>query len=117
MIDFKNTYSFDYRQSESIRIMQKYPDRIPIICQKSKSANSTCPIIDKQKYLVPHDLSIGQYMYILRKRLHLSSEKALYIFINGTIPSVGNLIKNIYHEHKDPDGFLYIYYNLENTFG
>jgi GABA(A) receptor-associated protein len=117
MTDFKNKYSFEHRKAESNRILTKYPDRIPIICQKSKSANSTCPIIDKQKYLVPVDLSIGQYMYIIRKRLLLSSEKALYIFINGTIPSVGKLINNIYHEHKDVDGFLYIYYNLENTFG
>ena len=117
MTDFKNKYSLEHRKAESNRIINKYPDRIPIICQKSKSANITCPIIDKQKYLVPGDLTIGQYIYIIRKRLQITSEKALYIFVNGTIPNVGKLIANTYQEHKDVDGFLYIYYNFENTFG
>jgi GABA(A) receptor-associated protein len=117
MTDFKITYDFNHRLAESNRILIKYPDRIPVICQKNKYANSGCPTIDKQKYLVPGDLTIGQFIYIIRKRLHLSAEKALYIFINGTIPNVGKIMSSIYEEHKDSDGFLYIYYNLENTFG
>lgn len=117
MTDFKIIYDFNHRLAESNRILLKYPDRIPIVCQKNKRANALCPTIDKQKYLVPGDLSIGQFIYIIRKRLKLSSEKALFIFINGTIPNVGKLISTIYEEHKDKDGFLYIYYNLENTFG
>ena len=117
MTDFKNKYSFEQRKSESHRIINKYPDRIPLICQKSKTANKSCPAIDKQKYLVPQDITVGQFIYIIRQRLKLSSEKALYIFINGTIPSVGRLITDVYKEHTDEDGFLYIYYNFENTFG
>lgn len=117
MDDFKYKYDFNHRKSESVRIVSKYVDRIPVICQKNKNAPLTCPTIDKQKYLVPNDLSIGQFMYIIRKRLQLSPEKALYIFINGTIPNVGKLMSTIYNEHQDADGFLYIYYNLENTFG
>ena len=117
MTDFKTKYDFTQRQSESNRILNKYPDRVPIICQKIKRANNSCPTIDKEKYLVPNDLSVGQFIYIIRKRLQLSSEKALYIFINGCIPNVGSLMSHIYKEHQETDGFLYIYYNLENTFG
>jgi len=117
MTDFKDKYDFNQRLSESQRILFKYPDRIPIICQKNKRASVDCPIIDKQKYLVPSDLSVGQFIYIIRKRLKLKQDKALYIFTNGNIPNVGKMISNVYAEHKDSDGFLYIYYNLENTFG
>jgi GABA(A) receptor-associated protein len=47
----------------------------------------------------------------------LSSEKALFVFINGTIPAMNALLSQIYREHQDEDGFLYINYNTENTFG
>ena len=51
MTDFKNKYDFNQRKSESTRILAKYPDRIPIICQKNRIASRDCPNIDKQKYL------------------------------------------------------------------
>jgi GABA(A) receptor-associated protein len=47
----------------------------------------------------------------------LPSEKALYIFVNGTIPPINKLMSKIDEDNKDNDGFVYFYYNLENTFG
>ena len=34
-MNFKNKYSLKYRVEESSRILLKYPDRVPIICEKS----------------------------------------------------------------------------------
>jgi hypothetical protein len=31
--------------------------------------------IDKKKYLVPMDLTVGQFVYVIRKRIKLSPEK------------------------------------------
>lgn len=31
---FKDEYSLEQRKAESDRIRQKYPDRIPVICEK-----------------------------------------------------------------------------------
>lgn len=114
--EFTRTYTFEERTIESSRVLQKYPDRIPIICEKNSRAND-CPEIDKKKYLVPHDLTMGQFMYVIRKRLKLQSEEAIFLFINGTIPSSSSLVGNIYAQYKDKDGFLYITYAKENTFG
>ena len=80
---FKNKYSFESRKSESKRIMERYPDRIPIIVEKSK--NSDIKEIDKKKYLVPRDLTVGQFIFVIRKRIDLSSEQAIYIFINNKL--------------------------------
>ena len=33
-VDFRDKFSFNKRQDEAYRIMEKYPDRIPIICEK-----------------------------------------------------------------------------------
>ena len=51
-MSFKTKYSFENRVSESGRIRSKYPDRIPIICEKASKKSDT-PDIDKNKYLVP----------------------------------------------------------------
>jgi GABA(A) receptor-associated protein len=49
--------------------------------------------------------------------MQLPHEKALFLFINGFIPSTSQHIGDIYSFHKDQDGFLYITYSYENTFG
>ena len=112
-----------------------------MICEKAD--RSDIPDIDKKKYLVPADLTVGQFVYVIRKRIKLSPEKAIFIFINNVLPPTGTackmmssycmllsnlqmvcvyicsaaLMSNIYEEQKDVDGFLYITYSGENTFG
>jgi GABA(A) receptor-associated protein len=112
---FKNDYSFEDRCDESKRILIKFSQRIPIICEKNKK--SKLLDIDKKKYLIPIDFTVGQFMYVIRKRLLLPPDKAIFIFINGIIPSCSSTIINIYDMHKDSDGFLYVTYDDENVFG
>jgi len=112
---FRNNYDLTKRKSESTRIKLKYPKRVPIICEKNN--NSDIPDIDKNKYLVPMDLTVGQFLYVIRKRIKLNPEKALFLFINNTIPSSSQLLSKIYQDYEDEDGFLYIIYSSENTFG
>ena len=116
-ISFKHEFRFQDRLDEARRVLNKYPDRIPIICERSLTATIDCPIIDKRKYLVPRDLTMGQFLYVIRKRLRLLPEKALFLFVNGTIPPTTSLINEVYNRHKDDDGYLYISYAQENTFG
>jgi GABA(A) receptor-associated protein len=116
-MDFIEKYRFEERRSESSRILLKYPDRVPVICQRARGASRICPIIDKQKYLIPTDLTLGQFIWVIRKRLSIPPETALFMFTNGTILPVSKIIKSVYDEYKNVDGFLYMYYNLENTFG
>mmetsp|Transcript_16102 Transcript_16102/g.18233 ORF Transcript_16102/g.18233 Transcript_16102/m.18233 type:complete len:120 (-) Transcript_16102:111-470(-) len=115
MARFKNEHQFEKRSSEARRIREKYPDRIPVICERDQ--RSDIPDIDKKKYLVPQDLTVGQFVYVIRKRIQLSPEKAIYIFINNVLPPTAALMSSIYEEQKDEDGFLYITYSGENTFG
>jgi GABA(A) receptor-associated protein len=115
-MNFKKNYSFEYRLAESSRITTKYPDRIPIICEKATSQRDI-PTIDKNKYLVPFDLTIGQFVYVIRKRMKLKSEEALFLFISNFIAPSSCSLYELYHKFKDPDGFLYIQYSKENVFG
>lgn len=113
---FKTQYSFEHRINEADRIRTKYPDRIPVIVELKEGSNNT-PDIDKKKFLVPKDLTVGQFIYVIRKRVQISAEQALFIFIDDIIPSSNSVMNDIYNEHKDEDNFLYVTYTGENTFG
>jgi GABA(A) receptor-associated protein len=47
---------------------------------------------------------------VIRKRIKLSPEKAIFIFVDEVLPPTAALMSSIYEEHKDEDGFLYITY-------
>merc|ERR1719252_232641 len=103
---FKTEHTLEKRTAEAKRIRSKYPDRIPVICEKAKG--SDIPDIDKKKYLVPADLTVGQFVYVVRKRIKMSAEKAIFIFINNVLPPTAMLMSEVYADKKDEDGFLYI---------
>lgn len=77
-------YSSEQRKRESRQILLKYPDRVPVVVQRAP--NSTLVDLDKHKFLVPYEVTVAQFMWILRQRLTLSHNKAIYIFINKTLP-------------------------------
>ncbi|CAI0418177.1 unnamed protein product [Linum tenue] len=112
---FKQEHDHEKRKAEAARIREKYPDRIPVIVEKAE--RSEIPNIDKKKYLVPADLTVGQFVYVIRKRIKLSAEKAIFIFVDNVLPPTGAIMSAIYEEKKDEDGFLYVTYSGENTFG
>tara|TARA_Y100000287_G_C14104926_1_gene297082 strand:+ start:241 stop:621 length:381 start_codon:yes stop_codon:yes gene_type:complete len=113
--NYKTQKTFDERLEESTKIMEKHSDKIPIII--SKYNKSDLNNIDKNKFLVPNDMTLTQFIYTIRKRIKLDSSKALFFFINNTVPKNSAPLGELYNLHKDKDGFLYITYNSENTFG
>ena len=56
-------------------------------------------------------------MYVIRKRIKLAPEKAIFIFCNKDLPHTADLMQRVYETHKAEDGFLYVEYSGENTFG
>ena len=56
-------------------------------------------------------------MYVIRKRLKLNSSDALYLFANGHIMTCSNILSVAYDNYRDSDGFLYLKYSKESTFG
>ncbi|XP_059940675.1 gamma-aminobutyric acid receptor-associated protein-like 2 isoform X1 [Mesoplodon densirostris] len=81
---FKEDHSLEHRCVESAKIRAKYPDRVPVIVEKV--SGSQIVDIDKRKYLVPSDITVAQFMWIIRKRIQLPSEKAIFLFVDKTVP-------------------------------
>ena len=82
MTNYKITKTFEERSNESKEIINKYPNRIPLIVEKLDNKNDNIiPKIDKNKYLVPDDLTVGQLVYVVRKRIKITPEKAILYFV------------------------------------
>lgn len=113
------------RFEDSQKVLKQYPDRVPIIIGPgSKNA----PDIATHKFLVPKQLSVGQFLYTIRSRIKLMPDQALFLFVvtfdsrgnmlNSIIASSSKTIAQIHHEYADTnDGFVYMKYDLESTFG
>ena len=112
---FKEKYNYDIRKLESNKILNKYPSRIPVIVEKSKGCQLNN--IDKIKYLVPKDLNMNQFIFVIRKRIQLKSSESIFLMINNQLCPSNKLMSEIYEDLGDKDGFLYIHYTSENTFG
>ena len=73
--------------------------------------------LDKKKYLVPSDLTVGQFYFLIRKRIQLRPEDALFFFVNNVIPPTSATIGSLYQKHREDDFFLYIAYSDESVYG
>ena len=62
-------------------------------------------------------MTLTQFTFVIRKRLTLDSSKALFFTINNKMEAANKTISDIYNDEKHEDGFLYIVYSAENTFG
>jgi GABA(A) receptor-associated protein len=113
--EFKKN-SFEARLEESTKIKEKYVDRIPVIIEKHISATNIAKI-DKSKYLVPSSMTLAQFLVVIRKRVQLAPEQSIFFFINNTLQPTSSTMSEIYNNFHDKDGFLYLNYTSENTFG
>lgn len=108
---FKLEHPYDVRKAESMRIIHKYPTKIPIILEEVGSRKY-------HKYLIRDHMTVGELLYSIRLNIGIKSSDAVYIYVNNTyIPTNNEILKNIYNTNKDDDGYLYIMIAKENTFG
>ena len=103
---------------DSKKIMEKYPGYYPIYCYSDDFQ------LGKNKYLVHGSMSFGQFMYVVKKKIKLRPEEAVFFLIkNGNnkgeiLPKNSDLITSIYTNHYCPEiGCIYTQIVKENTFG
>jgi GABA(A) receptor-associated protein len=116
MFESFKQHSLFLRKEQATRLLIKYPNRIPVILERYQNSTSA-PLIDKNKFLVPRDATVGTFVFIVRKRLQMNEKQALFLFCSSSIPPVYETIAQVYERNKDEDGFLYMCYTTENTFG
>ena len=113
---YKNEVPFDTRLAESSNIRAIYPDRLPVIVEISESSTNI-PDLNKKKYLVPKDITMGHLISVVRSRINLGPDFAIFAFVNEQVICLSTQINAVYNDHKYKDGFLYVLLTSENTFG
>ena len=114
-----NNIKIEERMYLTARLRSKFEDKIPIIVEKLTLES---PNILKNKFLGNKDDPFYFFQTIIRQYIpSLNSSEGLFLFVitetTQEIPIMSRLLKEIYQKYKHEDGFLYIGYCIENTFG
>ncbi|XP_062304134.1 microtubule-associated proteins 1A/1B light chain 3C [Osmerus eperlanus] len=114
---FKQRKTFATRKLEVAGIRSKFPTKIPVIIERYQR-EKFLPPLDKTKFLVPQELSMTQFVTIIRNRMCLMPSQAFYLLINNSgLASMSLTMAQVYKDHKDDDGFLYMTYASQEMFG
>lgn len=104
-----------FTKQHSDRIIEKYTNRYPILLWTLGSNI----IIKKRKFIVPGNITIGQFLYVLRKQLiDFNSSEGLFLIVEGVdimLPS-NQIIEKVWKEYN-VNGFIRLALTKENTFG
>ena len=93
-------------------ILLRNINRVPIIIDGKNELN-----ILKNKYIAPKNLTMGQFLFILKTKINAKPTDSIFILCNNKLVNNTDIIGDIYEKNKEEDGFLYMYVTIENTFG
>lgn len=104
------------RQAQSLRLYKRYPDKIPVIIDR---ANRRDPTIEKHKFLVPDTSTCSELLFLLRRHINLSPTQSIFLFHDKALVNTSMRIQQLRHlsNLNKNDGFTYLFYSIENTFG
>lgn len=110
-------YTLKQRIDQASMQRSLHLDKIPVIVDR---AHVSTVGIDRHKYLVPCDLSVAQFKQIIRSHIgSIKPEDALFYYAidHNVLLGSHELMSVIYASYKHADGFLYITYAQDATFG
>lgn len=118
---------FEARRRMADKALEQHPEKRPLVVDRHASANPlTLPAPRNVKFLVPETLTVAAFLRVLRRQLGegdddddvLLPHQALYLYTDGgSLCMCSSTISSVYERYRDDDGFLYISYMSENTFG
>ncbi len=112
---FNSKYSPEKRLEDSQKIREKYPNRVPILVEsRDKHLNQ----LIRHKYIVPNDINMGQFLFIIKSKIKLAKDEALFMSVSTKmclIPQT-QVIGNVFKEYNE-FGYLYVTIDKESVFG
>ncbi|CAL8302081.1 unnamed protein product [Arctogadus glacialis] len=117
MTPFKQRKCLETRKDEVCSIRSKFPNKLPVIVERYVR-EKTLPLLNKTKFLVPLELTLGQFLCLLRYKIDLEASQALFLLVAERCMScMSASMGEVYSQHSDLDGFLYLTYASQEMFG
>jgi microtubule-associated protein 1 light chain len=116
------TNKMDYSPVSKKKIeemLNKHPNRVPIIISSTSFKEH-----GQHRFIVPNNITVSEFMKILRNKVSLKQEEAIFIFVkdkslnnDAVIVPSSSSIESIYNQYKDNNMVLNLIYEKEAVFG
>ena len=115
--EFKKQTPLEKRIEQFKKIQKDFPNKVPIILERSQKC--TINKIIKTKYILSNELTMSEFIKIIREKLEIEPERALFFLANGKYSLSGSEdLAQLYEKYRDnEDGFLYLTYSEEIIYG
>lgn len=113
---FKTENSLEERKRNSEALLKQFDDKIPLICEKDPKWKMES--LPKTKFLVPNTMMWSQLIDMIKSKIKLDNKEALFLLIAGKHQVSGEkTLGEIFEAYKDEDGFLYVSYAGQLSWG
>lgn len=100
------------QKKKAQKMMETFPGCIPILVLPQKGL----PELKKECYLVKRDLNMMVLFSAVRRNIKLNSDSGMFLHVGHKVIMPNSSISSLYLDHAK-NGFLIIYYGIENIFG
>ena len=116
MFRYQAEKTFEERLQETRKVTQKWPGRVPIIIEPVKETQRAK--LNKPKILCVGGCTVQHFLGVIRKKMKLPKDSALFLFLNGTELITGDsIIGELYQSKKADDGYLYFKASEQEVMG
>lgn len=115
--NFKGSHNIHERLQMSLVARKTRPKHVPIILERFPRSGMAYPQHGQHICLVPGHITMGQFQARLRRSLKMDSNWALFVMVGGVLAPTSQCLGALYAELAESDGFLYVSYVEESTFG
>lgn len=125
---FQRKVPLEQRKRLAAQIKTIHPDRIAVLLEIPKNAtylSSEWALLLKLKYLVPENITVGEFYKKLKMQLESDGsnhsywyQRTFFLLTETQMPlKISDTITEVYEKYKNEDDLLYLYFCEENMFG
>lgn len=96
-------------------LSDKFHNKVPVMLE---DISGDLLKLKKSKFLLDKEITLGQFMCIIRKKNTIEPNEAIYVFCDNVLPKSNTSMIDLWNEHhKSDDNILHLTCSKENTFG